>query len=78
MKDVNINNNLKPENSNLEYKESKNSLPKDFWKTYSAFANTKGGLVVLGVSERDNNFYLSGVNDSSKILKDLHTTLHNQ
>ncbi|EAD3300885.1 TPA: ATP-binding protein, partial [Listeria monocytogenes] len=52
MKDVNINNNLKPENSNLEYKESKNSLPKDFWKTYSAFANTKGGLVVLGVSER--------------------------
>ncbi|EAC4365556.1 ATP-dependent DNA helicase RecG, partial [Listeria monocytogenes] len=67
-----------PENSNLEYKESKNSLPKDFWKTYSAFANTKGGLVVLGVSEKDNDFYLSGVNDSSKILKDLHTTLHNQ
>ena len=39
------------ENENIEYKESFDKLPGDIWPTYSAFANTKGGLIILGVSE---------------------------
>jgi predicted HTH transcriptional regulator len=30
------------ENSEIEFKESKNKLPKSLWETYSAFCNTKG------------------------------------
>jgi predicted HTH transcriptional regulator len=30
------------ENREIEFKESKNKLPKSLWETYSAFCNTKG------------------------------------
>ena len=37
---------------NVEVKESATTLSRDVWETVSAFANTAGGILVLGVSER--------------------------
>lgn len=61
------------ENSEIEFKKAKNSVPKDLWETYSAMANTNGGTIVLGVEERfdkDEKFDISGVESVEKMLKD--------
>lgn len=57
--------------------DGKGQLPRDFWPTYSAFANTDGGLVVLGLRERDRRFSVGGLKDVEKIRTDLFNTLNN-
>ena len=36
--------------SDFEVKKASSELPKDVWETVSAFSNTSGGWLVLGVS----------------------------
>lgn len=50
------------ENCELEFKSAKGDLPNSLWETYSAFANTDGGIILLEV-EKDGN--VSGVDKSS-------------
>jgi divergent AAA domain protein len=49
------------ESSDVEFKSGKGGFPKEFWPTYSAFANTNGGTIVLGVVERKDSFSLAGL-----------------
>ncbi|HEU9150163.1 TPA: helix-turn-helix domain-containing protein, partial [Streptococcus pneumoniae] len=65
---------LSGENQGVEFKEAKNSFPKDGMKTICSFANTNNGLLILGVSENTKNkdFYISGVNDPDKVLDELY------
>ena len=67
------------ENSEIEFKKAKNSVPKDLWETYSAMANPNGGTIVLGVEERfdkDEKFDISGVESVEKMLKDFWSTIN--
>lgn len=67
---------LKPEGAQIEYKKSMKQLPKDFWETYSAFANTEGGMVVLGISEIEPGvFSITGVQNVEKVKKELFNSL---
>jgi ATP-dependent DNA helicase RecG len=54
------------------------ALPEDFWPTYSAFANTQGGLVVLGMREKQGHFSIEGIANVPKVRKELFDSLNNR
>lgn len=56
----------------------KGTLPKDFWETYSAFANTTGGDVFLGLKEKTQGYFeLAGIKEPQKVIDELWTNLNN-
>jgi predicted HTH transcriptional regulator len=58
--------------------DGKGRLPQSFWETYSAMANTHGGVVVLGVKEEsDGRLVVHGLAAVDKIENDLWTMLAN-
>lgn len=68
---------LKIEGNDLEYKKAKNALPDSFWEIYSAFANTNGGKVILGIDEKNDDPY-QGVNNPQKIRDNLFALVANK
>lgn len=66
------------ESDTVEIKKAKRSIPDSFWETYSAFSNTNGGIVVLGMNESEPDNEIVGVEDASKILNDLWNVLSNE
>ena len=62
----------------FEAKEAKSELPKNIWKTVSAFANTSGGWIVLGIKQNDKKFEISGVDNAEKLEQDFQGTLRSQ
>ena len=59
-------------------RDGKGAIPKDMWETYSAFANTHGGDIFLGLKEKaGHKFALEGIADTQKVLKELWDTLNN-
>ncbi|MDE5687702.1 MAG: putative DNA binding domain-containing protein [Paramuribaculum sp.] len=67
------------ENSRLEVKSARGGLPNSLWESYSAFANSEGGVIVLGVNEnRNGHLVVEGLEDVRKTLKDFWNTVNNR
>ena len=67
------------EDNRREVKSAKGGLPGSLWETYSAMANTYGGVIILGVKENtDGSWYTTGLKDVSKLKRDFWNTIHNQ
>lgn len=67
------------ESHDLEFKAAKGGLPSSMWETYSAFANTSGGTIVLGVTERDDGeLDIHGLKNTQTLLDSLWSTINNR
>lgn len=59
-------------------RNGKGELPKDFWESYSAMANTQGGYIFLGVKEEKNGQLTAvGMPNPKQFLKALWDGLNN-
>ena len=52
----------------VEFKRGRGGVPGSFWESYSAFANTDGGVIVLGVKEENGVREIEGIDNVDKIL----------
>ena len=68
------------ESFRLEAKKAEKEVPASVWESYSAFCNTDGGVILLGVSEDKKNkeLYVSGVEDSGKIIQSFWNQINNK
>lgn len=69
---------IRKEMMTFESKKCQNKLPKSFWETYSSFANTRGGTIVLGFEEEGDRLRLNGVENPDSVVKELWDLLHDR
>ena len=59
------------ENNRIEAKQALGGLPESIWETYSAFANTMGGVILLGVEElEDKSLHALDILDPQWLIED--------
>ena len=57
------------EDNRIEAKRAQGGLPHSLWETYSAFANTLGGVILLGVAEgADKSLYSVPLFDPQELV----------
>lgn len=72
----------KGEKVDVECKKAENNLPKSVYESYSAFANTMGGYIFLGVDEDkkkkllEERFIIQGIENPKKQIEDFWNTIN--
>lgn len=68
--------------TDFEVKEATGGIPKSMWETVSAFSNTAGGWIILGVKEKKgekgNTYHIMGIDNVEKMEQDIITTLRSR
>ena len=66
------------ENNRIEAKKAMGELPGSIWETYSAVANTLGGVILLGVEEwPDKTLHAVDLPDPDKLIKEFWDNVNN-
>lgn len=68
------------EDNRREVKRANGGLPIALWETYSSFANTYGGVIILGIKESDDKSWkTTGLKkaDKEKLLDNFWNLIHN-
>ncbi|MBE6855259.1 MAG: ATP-binding protein, partial [Ruminococcus sp.] len=66
------------ENNRIEAKKATGGLPNSIWETYSSFANTLGGVILLGVKEdSDKKLQVVGLPDPEWLVQDFWDNINN-
>ena len=55
------------ESVEVEFKSARGGLPASLWESYSAFANTNGGVIVLGIQEKNGKFFFDGLTKETAV-----------
>ena len=66
------------ENLELEFKTAAGGMPSGLWDTVSAFANTHGGWILLGVREDKAKIRIEGVKNSEAMKQDIFNLMRNR
>ncbi len=66
------------ENNRIEAKRAVGGLPNSLWETYSAFANTLGGIILLGVEEhKDKSLHAVHLPDPEALVREFWNLVNN-
>lgn len=67
------------EKVNVEVKAAQGGIPNSIWETYSSFANTFGGTIILGIGEdkETKKFIPMGVSNAEKMISDIWNIVNN-
>ncbi|WP_226685107.1 AlbA family DNA-binding domain-containing protein [Shewanella indica] len=58
-------------------RHGKGALSQALWESYSAFANTNGGEIILGVREEKGEFYIEGIAEPRPLIDEAWKILNN-
>lgn len=65
------------EGVDVEYKSARGGLPGSLWETYSAFANSGGGTLWLGVAQKGDELDIHGVEHAEKLVDNFWSLANN-
>jgi len=69
---------LNKEDSSFEAKSASKGIPMSVWESYSAFANSFGGTIVLGLDEtEDGSLIVKGVKNADQQINEIWNTVNN-
>lgn len=67
------------ENNRIEAKRATGGFPHSMWETYSSFANTMGGIILLGVEEyKDTSLHAVDLKNRDKYIEEFWRTVNDK
>ncbi|MEY8239240.1 MAG: putative DNA binding domain-containing protein [Cycloclasticus sp.] len=59
-------------------RDGKGELPNDVWSSYSAMANTEGGVILLGVKQKGERFTVNGIEKFDSVRQQIFNVANNR